>query len=96
MEQLTAEIKERVEALQETRERRLPVGVNGWVLAWLIACLGGEWALRKRWNLSRSSMPRSIMPIRCRIERDSSSRVIASRPRPLSDFQIVQARWLRS
>ncbi len=52
MEQLTAEIKERVETLQKTRERRLPVGVNGWVLAWLVACLGGEWALRKRWSLA--------------------------------------------
>lgn len=52
LEQLTAEIRNRVEALRRARERRVPVGVDGWVLAWLLACLGGEWALRKRWNLA--------------------------------------------
>lgn len=52
MEQLTAEIRDRAEELLRTRERRLPVGVDGWVLCWLVACLGGEWALRKRWNLT--------------------------------------------
>jgi uncharacterized membrane protein len=30
---------------------RLPLGLNGWVLAALLACLGLEWLLRKRWNL---------------------------------------------
>jgi uncharacterized membrane protein len=51
LEQLTAQIRGRAEALRASRERRVPVGVNGWVLGWLLACLGGEWALRKRWNL---------------------------------------------
>jgi uncharacterized membrane protein len=30
---------------------RLPLGLNGWLLMLLLGCLGGEWILRKRWNL---------------------------------------------
>lgn len=33
------------------RSRPVPLGVNGWVLAALLALLGSEWLLRKRWGL---------------------------------------------
>lgn len=42
----------RAAALQRSRTARRPLGMNGWVLAWLLACLGGEWALRKVWGLT--------------------------------------------
>jgi hypothetical protein len=31
---------------------RRPVGMNGWMLALVVGCLGGEWLLRKRWGLA--------------------------------------------
>ena len=50
-EALITAIKQRSEALRKERERRRPLGLDGWVLAFLLACLGGEWLLRKRWDL---------------------------------------------
>ncbi len=47
---LVDEIKTRVAARSDRRLRQ-PVGVSGWVLAALVACLSAEWTLRKRWGL---------------------------------------------
>jgi len=52
VEEIVDSIKTHAAALQRVREERLPLGINGWVLTLLVAALGGEWALRKRWNLS--------------------------------------------
>ena len=48
---LLDDVLRRAEILQQKRDERRPLGMNGWVLTWLLACLGGEWALRKRWGL---------------------------------------------
>ncbi|MCP3963744.1 MAG: hypothetical protein GY719_38400 [bacterium] len=49
---LISQIKQRVEALRDKRLRRVPQGISGWTLLWLLACLGGEWALRRKWQLA--------------------------------------------
>ena len=49
---LVEEIKRRAEQSQRSAARREPVGVNGWVLALLLACVCGEWSLRKKWELT--------------------------------------------
>ena len=49
---LISEIKKRVEALREKRVRRRPLGIDGRTMLWLLACLGGEWALRRKWSLA--------------------------------------------
>ena len=48
---LVAQIKAKIEEVRRGKEMRRPVGVNGWVLALVVACLSAEWLLRKRWNL---------------------------------------------
>jgi hypothetical protein len=48
---LVGQIKAKIEQVRRGKEVRTPVGVNGWMLAGLLACLAGEWALRKRWGL---------------------------------------------
>jgi hypothetical protein len=48
---LVRQIKARVEQAQRTKSVRQPAGMNGWTLALLLGCLGGEWMLRKRWGM---------------------------------------------
>ena len=48
---LVDDVLARAEALQRTRDKRIPLGIDGWGLLALLACLGAEWALRKRWVL---------------------------------------------
>jgi hypothetical protein len=50
--EIASQIKARLEAVRRQRETRQPVGVNAWVLALALGCLGGEWILRKRWRLA--------------------------------------------
>ena len=47
---LVRQIKTRVEQAQRGKSVRRPAGMNGWVFAALLGCLGGEWLLRKRWG----------------------------------------------
>jgi hypothetical protein len=49
--ELAAKIKERLASVRTTPLKPRPVGINGAVLGWLLACLAGEWILRKRWDL---------------------------------------------
>lgn len=49
---LAAAVKERIESVRASRPRRLPAGVNAPVLAALLACFCGEWALRRVWGLA--------------------------------------------
>jgi hypothetical protein len=48
---LVAQIKAKIEQVRQGKQMRRPVGVNGWMLALVLACLGGEWLLRKRWGM---------------------------------------------
>jgi len=48
---LVAQIKAKIEEVRQGKQVRRPVGVNAWVLALLVGCLGAEWLLRKRWDL---------------------------------------------
>ena len=36
---------------QVEKNYALPAGINGWILALLLACISLEWIFRKRWNL---------------------------------------------
>jgi uncharacterized membrane protein len=49
---LVAQIKAKIEQVRHGKQMRRPIGVNGWVLALVAGCLGGEWLLRKKWNLA--------------------------------------------
>jgi hypothetical protein len=49
---LVEEIKRRIEQSQRSTSRHVPLGVNGWILALLLACVCGEWSLRKKWGLT--------------------------------------------
>jgi hypothetical protein len=48
---LVQQIRNRIEKVRLTAQIRRPVGVNGWMLSVVLACLGAEWLLRKRWDL---------------------------------------------
>jgi hypothetical protein len=48
---LVAQIKAKVEEVRQGKQIRRTIGVNGWMLALVLGCLGGEWLLRKRWEL---------------------------------------------
>lgn len=48
---LVSQIKAKVEQIRRGQQMRRPAAVNGWVLALVAGCLGGEWLLRKRWGL---------------------------------------------
>jgi hypothetical protein len=48
---LVAQIKSKIEEVRRGKETRSPAGVNGWVLAFVLACLAGEWVARKKWDL---------------------------------------------
>ncbi|MGD0259621.1 MAG: vWA domain-containing protein [Verrucomicrobiota bacterium] len=49
---LVGQIKAKIEQVRHGKPVRRPVGVNGWLLALVLGCLGGEWLLRKRWGLA--------------------------------------------
>ena len=49
---LVAQIKAKIEQVRHGKPMRRSVGVNGWLLALVLGCLGGEWLLRKRWGLA--------------------------------------------
>ncbi len=49
---LVAQIKAKLEQVRHGKPMRRPIGVNGWVLALVLGCLGTEWVLRKRWGLA--------------------------------------------
>jgi uncharacterized membrane protein len=49
---LVTQIKAKLEQVRHGKPMRQPVGVNGWLLALVVGCLGGEWLLRKRWGLA--------------------------------------------
>jgi hypothetical protein len=48
---LVQQIRNRIEKVRLTAQIRRPVGVNGWMLSVVLACLWAEWLLRKRWDL---------------------------------------------
>ncbi len=48
---LVAQIKAKVEEIRHGKQMRRIMGVNGWVLALVLGCLGSEWLLRKKWGL---------------------------------------------
>lgn len=50
--ELVSQMKSRVEQARRTKPARQPAGVNGWMLAALLASLVAEWVLRKRWSLA--------------------------------------------
>ena len=49
---LVAQIQSKVEEVRRGKQTRRIVGVNGWVLTFVLGCLCGEWVLRKRWDLA--------------------------------------------
>jgi hypothetical protein len=49
---LVSQIKSKIEEVRQGKQMRRPAGVNGWTLAIILGCLGGEWILRKRWRLA--------------------------------------------
>ena len=49
---LVTQIKSKIEQVRHGKALRRPVGINGWVLALMLGCLGSEWLLRKRWQLT--------------------------------------------
>jgi len=49
---LVAQIKAKVEEVRRGKQVQRIIGVNGWVLALVLACLSGEWLLRKKWELA--------------------------------------------
>ena len=48
---LVAQIKSKIEEVRRGKQMRRPVGINAWMLALVVGCLGGEWLLRKHWDL---------------------------------------------
>jgi hypothetical protein len=49
---LLAQIRGKAQAEQEQKQVREISGLNGWTLAFVLACLAGEWTLRKKWGLA--------------------------------------------
>jgi uncharacterized membrane protein len=49
---LVSQIKAKIEQVRHGKHIRRPAGVNGWLLTLVVACLGAEWLLRKRWGLT--------------------------------------------
>jgi len=49
---LVLQIKAKIEEVRRGRHNRQIVGVNAWVLSFVLACLATEWTLRKRWSLA--------------------------------------------
>jgi uncharacterized membrane protein len=44
-------MQKQIQLAEKAGSTRSPWGLNGWMLALLLAALAGEWLLRKRWNL---------------------------------------------
>jgi len=44
-------MQKQIQLAEKSGSSRTPWGLNDWMLALLLACLAGEWLLRKRWNL---------------------------------------------
>jgi hypothetical protein len=49
---LIDEVEASLEQSRQTSAHGAPLGINGWVLGALLACLCVEWLLRKRWRLT--------------------------------------------
>jgi hypothetical protein len=49
--QLVNQIKAKIEQVRQGKAMRRPIGLNGWVLTFLVGCLASEWLLRKKWRL---------------------------------------------
>jgi len=49
--EMVSQIKAKVEQVRHGKPVRRPVGANGWMLSFVLACLGAEWVLRKQWRL---------------------------------------------
>ena len=50
--ELVTQVRAKIEQVRDAKPMRRPLGVNAWVLATVLGCLGGEWLLRKRWGLA--------------------------------------------
>ncbi len=50
------QIKSKVEQIRRGKAMRQPVGVNGWMMASVLGCLGAEWVLRKKWGLAENEI----------------------------------------
>jgi hypothetical protein len=50
--QLVSQIKSKIEQVRKGRQMRKPIGINPVTLGLVLACLGGEWLLRKKWGLA--------------------------------------------
>jgi hypothetical protein len=48
---LSLNIQKAMQLAEKSSGTRTPWGLNEWMLLLLVACLAGEWLLRKRWNL---------------------------------------------
>jgi len=48
---LVNQIRTKIDQVRKGRQMRRPVGMNGFTLGLVLAFLGGEWLLRKRWGL---------------------------------------------
>lgn len=48
---LALAVQKQIQLAENAGSSRTPWGLNGGMLALLLACLAGEWLLRKRWNL---------------------------------------------
>jgi len=49
---MVEQIKSKVEQIRRGKPMRRPFGVNAWMLALILGCLGAEWVLRKQWGLA--------------------------------------------
>jgi hypothetical protein len=47
---LVAQVQAKIEQVRHSKPLRRPLGMNGWSLGFVLACLAGEWILRKRWG----------------------------------------------
>ena len=45
------QIVQRIATAREAKRQRIPLGLNATMLAVVLAALGGEWILRRKWNL---------------------------------------------
>jgi len=48
---LVRSITSKIEDSKKNKQNRHPIGLNGWVLTFVVGTLGAEWLLRKKWGL---------------------------------------------
>jgi hypothetical protein len=48
---LVRSITTKIEQSKKNKQNRHPIGLNGWVLSFVVGTLGAEWLLRKKWGL---------------------------------------------